>query len=196
MGLSLFRPFRADGAKSIPYPGRRSAAVAAALCPGLVCCGLSGRTDGHADFAPKGQSHISPGQSAAPPWVGDARSRHSPRRGSHRSAQGKAPPWVGGHKVKEFAPKGQPQISPGQSAAPPWVGERKVRIRPEGAVTYQPRAERSAALGWGTQGHGFRPEGAATYQPRAERSAALGWGCITNGSPERATHGGVAEDMR
>jgi hypothetical protein len=35
----LCRPFRASRARSIPYPGRRSAAVAAALCPGLVCCG-------------------------------------------------------------------------------------------------------------------------------------------------------------
>ena len=35
--IDLCRPYRADGAKSIPYPGRRSAAVAAALCPGLVC---------------------------------------------------------------------------------------------------------------------------------------------------------------
>ncbi len=31
-----------------------------------------------------------------------------------------------------------------------------------------------------------RPEGAATYQPRAERSAALGNGCLGEHSPERA----------
>jgi len=35
--IELFRPYRATTAKSIPYPGRRSAAIAAALCPGLVC---------------------------------------------------------------------------------------------------------------------------------------------------------------
>jgi hypothetical protein len=60
--IELFRPYRATTAKSIPYPGRRSAAIAAALCPGLVCSGLSGRA---AAFAPKGQPQISPGQSGA-----------------------------------------------------------------------------------------------------------------------------------
>jgi len=52
---------------------------------------------------------------------------------------------------------------------------QRVTIRPEGAATNQPRAERSgdsrAAPPWGTEGKiRIRPEGAATNQPRAERS--------------------------
>lgn len=49
-------PLQGSRVESIPYPGRRSAAISAALCPGLVCCGLSGRTDGQADYAPKGSN--------------------------------------------------------------------------------------------------------------------------------------------
>jgi len=63
--IELFRPYRATTAKSIPYPGRRSAAIAAALC-------------GY--------------RRGALPWAGlfwpfrpDGRIR--PERGSHKSAQ-------------------------------------------------------------------------------------------------------------
>ena len=91
--MGLFRPYRATAVKSTPYPGR---------CPGLVCrcpfgagepgattkrvatrawttmtgnlmaMGVGPKRTARAEFAPQGQPQISPGQSAAPPWVGDA----------------------------------------------------------------------------------------------------------------------------
>ncbi|MCY2991100.1 MAG: hypothetical protein NTY19_24960, partial [Planctomycetota bacterium] len=37
-GMTRFvSPFQGYRAESNPYPGRRSAAVAATLCPGLIC---------------------------------------------------------------------------------------------------------------------------------------------------------------
>ena len=63
------------------------------------------------------------------------------------------PPWVG-----VFAPQGQPQISPGQSAAPPWDGIRTRRkalkgrhkdsFRPYRAPAWKRYRSQGVALGW------------------------------------------------
>jgi hypothetical protein len=69
--IELFRPYRATTAKSIPYPGRRSAAIAAALCPGLICgCPFGANAavrpeKANAAVRPERPQQTSPGQSAA-----------------------------------------------------------------------------------------------------------------------------------
>jgi hypothetical protein len=43
MPSAMVSPFQGCPVESSRYPGRRLAADAAALCPGLACCGLSGQ---------------------------------------------------------------------------------------------------------------------------------------------------------
>jgi hypothetical protein len=110
---AIVSPFRATDVRGAVYPGRRSAAAPASLCPGLTCFAPSG----HGGSLTHGGSFAHGGSFGAWRFFGVPARRGptvlTPRRGNDR-------------------------ISPGQSVAaeprrPPWVARPRKIHRPEGA---------------------------------------------------------------
>ena len=147
-----------------PYPGRRFA------CPGLICYAPTGH--GGNACVPKGQSHTSPGQSAAPPW-------DSLRAGERTPCKGNAHPRresrrlrreIGGITQAILRNTSSTSIRNLRSLIP-GSGWALNKFTP-GRRCALPRADLLCPYGAG--GYRLRPEGTTTHQPRAERSAALG----------------------
>ena len=126
-----------------------------------------------------GALRLSPRRSALGWFVGGLSGR--PMRRRDFAPSGRPSSWMTFRT--DFAPKGQRQISPGQSEAAPWVGGRIMRESPERAKherrgTWCGRLARTQRWEWAALCRPYRASGARWNPYPGRRSAAIaaaGW---------------------